>query len=82
MNAKLRRRAGMALPMVLGAIILIGTLVAGVMYLATQDYRVGANTLNETRVEAAAEMGLNRVLTDWDLTKNTTMQTGDTLRKL
>jgi hypothetical protein len=72
----------MALPMVLGAIILIGTLVAGVMYLATQDYRVGANTLNETRVEAAAEMGLNRVLTDWDLTKNTTMQTGDTLRKL
>ena len=37
----------MALPMVLGAIVLIGTLIAGVMYLATQDYRVGANTLNE-----------------------------------
>ena len=81
MNAMMRRRAGMALPMVLGAIVLIGTLIGGVMFLATQDYRVGANTLNETRAEAAAEMGLNRVLTDWDQTKNTTMATGDTLRK-
>jgi hypothetical protein len=81
MNAMTRSRTGMALPMVLGAITLIGTLIAGVMYLATQDYRVGANTLNEARAEAAAEMGLNRVLTDWDLSKNTSMVTGDTLTK-
>src|SRR3954462_2305728 len=76
-----RSRSGLALPMVLGAITLIGTLIAGVMYLATQDYRVGANTLNETRAEAAAEMGLNRVLTDWDLSKNPSMATGDTVTK-
>src|SRR5436309_5387444 len=81
MNAMMRNRAGMALPMVLGAITLIGTLIAGVMYLATQDYRVSANTLNETRAEASAEMGLNRVLTDWDLSKNLSMVTGDTLTK-
>ena len=74
------RRAGMALPMVLGAIVIIGTLIAGVMYLATQDYRIGANALNETRAEAAAAMGLNRLTTDWDQSKNTTMLTGDTLR--
>ena len=71
----------MALPMVLGAIVIIGTLIAGVMYVATQDYRVGANTLNETRAGAAAEMGLNRLVTDWDQSKNTTMLPGDTLRK-
>ena len=81
MNVAKRSRSGMALPMVLGAITLIGTLIAGVMYLATQDYRVGANSLNETRAEAAAEMGLNRLTTDWDQTKNTTMATGDTWRK-
>ena len=81
MNAMMRNRAGMALPMVLGAITLIGTLIAGVMYLATQDYRVGANTLNESRAEAAAEMGLNRIMTDWDISKNTSMAVGDTLRK-
>ena len=74
------RRDGLALPMVLGAITLIGTLIAGVMFLATQDYRVGANTLNEARAETAAEMGLNRLTTDWDQTKNTSMATGDTLR--
>ena len=80
MNAMPRRRGGMALPMVLGAITLIGTLIAGVMYLATQDYRVGANSLNETRADAAAEMGLNRLTTDWDQTKNTSMAIGDTTR--
>jgi len=82
MNAMTRSRTGMALPMVLGAIVLIGTLVAGVMYLATQDYRVGANTLNETQAAATAEMGLNRLTTDWDLSRNTSMATGDTVRKL
>ena len=71
MNAMTRSRTGMALPMVLGAIVLIGTLVAGVMYLATQDYRVGANTLNETQAAATAEMGLNHLTTDWDLSRNT-----------
>ena len=80
MNTMPRRRGGMALPMVLGAITLIGTLIAGVMYLATQDYRVGANSLNETRADEAAEMGLNRLTTDWDQTKNTSMLTGDTTR--
>ena len=81
MNATMRGRVGMALPMVLGSIVLIGTLIGGVIFLATQDYRVGANTLNETRAEAAAEMGLNRVLTDWDQSKNTSMLTGDTMTK-
>lgn len=80
MNLITRNRSGLALPMVLGAITLIATLIAGVMYLATQDYRVGANSLNEARAEAAAEMGLNRLTTDWDQSKNTSMVTGDTLR--
>ena len=71
----------MALPMVLGSIVIVGTMIAGVMYLATQDFRVGANTLNEARAESAAELGLNRLTTDWDPSKNTTMATGDTLTK-
>ena len=81
MNAMSRQRSGMALPMVLGAIVIVGTLIAGVMYVATQDYRVAANTLNETRAAAVADMGLNRVTTDWDLALNTSFKTGDTLRK-
>ena len=75
------RRSGMALPMVLGGIVIAGTLIAGVMYVATQDYRVGANALNEARATSAAELGLNRLTTDWDQKLNTTMRTGDTLTK-
>ena len=81
-DATVNKRTGMALPMVLGAIVIIGTLIGGVMFVATQDYRVGANTLNETRAAAAAEMGLNRVTIDWDLSMNTSTKTGDTLRKI
>jgi hypothetical protein len=81
MNAMMRSREGLALPMVLGAIVLIGTMIAGVMYFATQDYRVGANSLNEARAESSAELGLNRLTTDWDQSKNTTMAAGDTLTK-
>lgn len=77
----MRSREGLALPMVLGAIVLIGTMIAGVMYFATQDYRVGANALNEARAESSAELGLNRLTTDWDQTKNTTMAVGDTLTR-
>ena len=80
MNAILRSRRGMALPMVLGGIVIIGTLISGVMFLAMQDYRVGANTLNETRAAAVADMGLNRVASDWDVNRNNKMITGDTLR--
>jgi hypothetical protein len=71
----------MALPLVLGAIVIIGALIAGVMFAATQDYRGASNDLNQTRAAAAAEMGVNRLTIDWNLSYNTSMKTGDTLRK-
>jgi hypothetical protein len=69
----------MALPLVLGAIVIVAALIAGVMFAATQDYRGASNTLNQTRAAAVAEMGLNHVLQDWSVANNTKMNTGDTL---
>src|SRR5215212_642679 len=75
-----RDRSGVALPMVLGALVLIGVLIGGVMFASLQEYRIGANTQHQARAAAAAEFGLNRVLAEWKPTNNMKMVTGDTLK--
>jgi len=72
---------GMALIMSLGAIVIIGVLIGGVLFVTTQDYRIGGNTVRSTRAAAAAELGLNRVLYTWNLADNNRLRTGDTLKK-
>src|SRR5881396_1499641 len=81
MHATLRSEKGMALMMSLGAIVIIGVLMGGVLFVSTQDYRIGANTVRSTRAAAAAELGLNRVPVAWDLADNNRMQIGDTLKR-
>ncbi len=81
MQVHTRRRSGVALPMVLSALVLIGVLIAGVMFASVQEFRIGANTQHQTRAATAAEFGLNRVLVDWNPASNTTMLTGDTLKR-
>ena len=72
---------GVALAMALGAIVIIGVIVAGAVFVATQDYRMAANTVRETRALALADLGLNRVVNDWQTSYNTSLQTGDTLTR-
>jgi len=73
---------GMALIMSLGAIVIIGVLMGGVLFVSTQDYRIGGNTVRSTRAAAAAELGLNRVPVTWDLADNNRTRAGDTLKKV
>src|SRR2546430_13163683 len=70
MLATIKSEKGMALLMALGAIVIIGVLVGGVVFVSTQDYRIGGNTVRQTRAAAAAELGLNRVPQDWNLDNN------------
>ncbi len=72
---------GMALLMALGAIVIIGVLIGGVVFVSTQDYRIGGNTVRQARAAAAAELGLNRLPQDWNLADNQRLRVGDTLTK-
>src|SRR2546425_10854934 len=81
MRRTLRSENGMALMMALGAIVIIGVLMGGVLFVTTQDYRVGSNTMRSTRATAAADLGLNRVPFAWNLADNNRMQAGDTLKR-
>ena len=75
-----RTRSGVALPMVLGAMVLIGVLIAGVMFASLQEFRIGGNSQHQARAAAAAEFGLNRVIAEWQPLNNTKMLAGDTLK--
>jgi len=81
MRRILQSQQGVALVMALGAIVIIGVLMGSVLFVSTQDYRVGSNTVRTTRAAAAAELGLNRVPVDWNLADNARLKTGDTLKK-
>jgi hypothetical protein len=72
---------GMALLMALGAIVLIGVLIGGIVFASTQDYRIGGNAVRQTRAGAAAELGMNRIRQDWNTADNNRLKVGDTLKR-
>src|ERR1051325_1073022 len=81
MRRTLQSQQGVAMIMALGAIVIIGVLMGSVLFVSTQDYRVGSNTVRTARAAAAAELGLNRVPVDWNLADNTALTVGNTRTK-
>lgn len=63
---RLSTRKGFALPIAIGSMIVIGMILAGVFFAATQENRAGRNTITQERAFRAAEFGLNTVYGKWD----------------
>lgn len=76
-----RRRSGIAMVVVLAAIVIIGALVAGAFAASTQEYRIGRNAVIQERALEAAEMGQYSMLENWNPTIHARLKTGDTLRR-
>src|SRR5438477_475131 len=81
MRRILQSQQGVAMIMALGAIVVIGVLMGSVLFVSTQDYRVGSNTVRTARAAAAAEVGSHRIRVDGSLADNARLKTGDTLKK-
>lgn len=73
---RLSARKGLALPMAIGSIVLIGMILAGVFFTATQENRVGRNTITQERAFRAAEYGLNNAYTNWNNSVMSKLATG------
>jgi len=71
-----RARRGFAMFMALGALVIIGVLIAGSSFLSLQETRLGQNQIVEARAFTAAEFGLNKIQADWDKTPNMKMANG------
>jgi len=81
MKRTLASERGVAMLAALGAIVLIGIIMAGVLFSVTQDSRISDNSMRQSRATSTAELGLNRISVDWNLADNQRLRTGDTLRK-
>ena len=77
-RSRLAARKGMALPMALGAIVVIGMVLAGVFFTATQENRVGQNTITQERAFRGAEFGLNNAYAKWNNGALNALATGGT----
>ena len=55
-------RRGFALLVALAALVIIGGLIVGAFFASTQEYRIGRNTVLQSRAMTAAEYGLNETL--------------------
>src|SRR5215831_4261426 len=75
---RLSARKGLALPMAIGSIVLIGMILAGVFFTATQENRIGRNTITQEKAFRAAEFGLNSVYSRWNSATMSKLATGGT----
>lgn len=72
-------RRGFALATAVGAIALVGALVAGAFVASTTEFRTGRDAIEQTRAFAAAEYGNSALRNNWNQAWNNSMLRGDTL---
>ena len=69
-------RFGFALPAAMIALAVLSALVAGVLFVATEELRAGRTDMASQRALAAADWALERAILSWDLQRNTSETAG------
>src|SRR5687768_1158851 len=75
------QRKGVALATALFMIVVIGTIIAGVLFTSSQEQRSAASQVHVGRALTAAEYAQNAVLIDWDRERAWRLPKGDTIRR-
>jgi hypothetical protein len=73
-----RGRTGFALPVAIIALVLLSALVAGALFVSTEELRSGRGDASDQRALAAAEWALDRAILAWDARRNTAQVVGAT----
>jgi len=76
-NQLARVRPGFALPSAIIALVLLSALVAGALFISTEELRAGRVDVMDQRALAAAEWGLERAVLGWDADRNTRQVIGN-----
>jgi hypothetical protein len=77
-TSRLTDERGMALAVAIFALVVIGALVAGAFFAGHLEQRTGRNTLYAAQAGDAAELGVSKVLSDWDQFNLNTIAVGAT----
>lgn len=72
-------RRGIALPMAIFALVIVGVLVAAAFFVGRQEQLVGRNTIRLQQAFAAAEAGAQAQAAAWDPTALNRLPAGDTV---
>ena len=75
----LTNRRGMALPLAIFALVIVGALVAGSFFIGWQEQRVGRNTVKLQQAFGAAEAGAQATVANWDIDVYNALPLGGTL---
>lgn len=75
---RLRETRGIALPLAIFALVIIGALVAGAFFIGFQEQRVGRNTIKTQQAFAAAEAGAQAQVAAWVPANMNAMAIGST----
>lgn len=74
-----RNNHGIALPLAIFALVIIGALVAGAFFVGLQDETVGRNTLKAQQAFSAADAGAQLTVANWDPMTMNFMSDGDSV---
>ena len=66
-----RVRRGFALPTAIIALVLLSALVAGALFVSTEELRAGRGDVADQHALSTAEWALERAISDWDARRNT-----------
>ena len=69
---------GIALPLAVFALVVVGALVAGAFFVARQEQGVGRNSVKLQQAFAAAEAGAQRTVADWNTDVFNALAAGET----
>ena len=74
-----RSERGIALPLAIFALVVIGGMVAGSFFIATQEQSVGRNSVRFQQAFAAAEEGAQATVANWSSAVYNTLNNGDSV---
>ena len=69
-------RAGFALPSAIITLVLLSALIAGALFVATEELRAGRGDIADQRSLAAAEWALDNAIANWDARHNSRVAVG------
>ena len=73
------KRSGFVLPSAIITLVLLSALIAGALFVATEELRAGRGDVADQRALSVAEWALERAIANWDARHNSRVEVGQSV---